>query len=71
MVTQGEGAGGGKEREFGIGRCELLCLKQVDSWVLLYSIENYVWYPVIEHNGKEYKKLYIYMYKLNHFALHK
>ena len=30
--------------------------------VLLYSIGNYIQYPVINHNGKKYEKDYIYMY---------
>ena len=30
--------------------------------VLLYSTGNYIQYPVINHNGKEYEKEYIYMY---------
>jgi len=29
--------------------------------VLLYSIGNYIQYPVINHNGKEYEKEYIYI----------
>ena len=34
----------------------------------LYSTENYIQYPVISHNGKEYEKECIYMYVcvLNH-----
>ena len=30
--------------------------------VLLYSTGNYIQYPVINHNGKEYEKEYISMY---------
>ena len=31
--------------------------------VLLYGTQNYIWYPVRNHNGKEYyKKEYVYMY---------
>ena len=30
--------------------------------VLLYSTGNYIQYPVINHNGKEYEKECIYMY---------
>ena len=34
---------------------------------LLYSTEDYIQYPVIKHNGKEYEKacvcIYIYVYK--------
>ena len=28
----------------------------------MYSTENYTEYPVLNHNGKEYKKEYIYVY---------
>ena len=28
----------------------------------MYSTENYTEYPVINHNGKEYKKEHIYVY---------
>ena len=27
--------------------------------VLLYSTGNYIQYPVINHNGKEYEKIYV------------
>ena len=42
--------------------------------VLLYSTGNYIQYPVINHNGKLYEKIYmhthIYLYvKLSHFAI--
>ena len=50
--------------EFGISRCKLVCIEWVNK-VLLYSTENYVQHPVINHNGKEYEKegvcIYIYM----------
>ena len=29
---------------------------------LMHSTENYIQYPVIKHNGKEYKKECIYVY---------
>ena len=51
----GEGRGG-MEWEFGISRCKLLCKKWINNKVLLYSTGNYIQYPVINHNGKEYKK---------------
>ena len=38
-------------------------------WILLYSIGKYTQYPVINHNGKEYEKEYIYIC-LNHFAIY-
>ena len=28
----------------------------------MYSTGNYIEYPVINHNGKEYKKVYLYVY---------
>ena len=32
--------------------------------VLLYSTGNYIQHPVINHNGKEYKKrIYVYIYE--------
>ena len=34
----------------------------MNSKVLLYSTGNYIQYPVINHNGKEYKKVYLYVY---------
>ena len=43
--------------------------KQFYSEVLLHSTGNYAQYPVINRNGKEYEKDYIYE-KLNHFAVH-
>ena len=47
--------GRGLDWELGISRCKLLhteCIKKV----LLYSTGNYIQYPVINHNGKEYEK---------------
>ena len=42
--------------EFGVGRCKLLHLECMDNQVLLYSTGNYIQHPVVNHNGKEYKK---------------
>ena len=47
---------GGMEWEVGISRCKLLYVKWINNKVLLYSTENYIQYPMINHNGKEYKK---------------
>ena len=51
----------GIDLEFGTSRCKLLHIECINNKVLLYSMENYVQYPVINHNGKEYKKN-VYMY---------
>ena len=46
--------------EFGVGRGKLLHLEQINNKVLMYSTGNYTQYPVINRNGKEYEKMYIY-----------
>ena len=35
-------------------RCTLLYIKQIKNKVLLYSTENYIQYPVANHNGNKY-----------------
>ena len=44
------------ECEFGISRCKLLYIGWINNKVLPYSTGNYIQYPVINHNGKEYEK---------------
>ena len=61
-----KGSEGGINQEFRISRYKLLYIKQVNNKDLLYSIGNYIQYPVINHNGKD---MYIYL-QLNHFAVH-
>ena len=46
--------------EFKVGRCKLLYIGWVNNKFLLYSTGNYIQYPVIPHNGKEYEKEYVY-----------
>ena len=60
--------GGGMGWEFGISRCKLVYIGWINNKVLLYSTGNYIQYPVINHNTKEYEKEYVYV-KLNHFAV--
>ena len=43
-------------REFGLSRGKLLYIEWINNKILLYSSGNYIQYPVIKHNGKEYKK---------------
>ena len=76
MVAKGEGVVG-EEVGVGVSRCKLLCIyiererererEWINGKVPLYSTENYIHYPMINHNGKEYKKriyicIYIFMY---------
>ena len=53
--------GGGMDWKFGISGCKLLCTEWIHSKVPLHSTGNYIQYPVMKHNGKEYKNEYIYM----------
>ena len=61
---QGEGSGGGKNWWFEISRCKLVYTEYINNKVLLCSTGNYIQYPRINHNGKEY--VYV---ELNHFAI--
>ena len=56
VVAKGEGGWGREDWEFGISRCKLLCIGWINNKVLLYSTGNYIQYPVINCNGKEYEK---------------
>ena len=50
MVAAGEESG--KDREFGVGRCNLLYLECISNGVLLYSTGNSVQSLGLEHDGK-------------------
>ena len=54
-----ERGGGGKDWEFRISSYKLKCIQKK---VLLYSTGNYIHYPVISHNGKDYGKEYVCLY---------
>ena len=49
------------EWEVGVSGCKLLYIHWVNK-VLLYSTGNYIQYPVINHNRKNMKKMYIHIY---------
>ena len=57
MVAQR--VGGRIDWEFGISRCKLLLIKWINYKVLQHSTGNYIQYPVINHNGKEYETMYM------------
>ena len=61
MVASREGNGGGKDWEFRLSRCKLLYIAGINSKVQLYSTGNYIQYPVINLNGSECEKEYIYV----------
>ena len=51
VVAKGEGEGW-RDWKFGVSRCKLLSREWINNKVLLYSTENYIQYPGINHNGK-------------------
>ena len=53
VVAKREGVVGGMDWEVGVSRCKLLYIEWINNKVLLYSTENYIQYPMINHNGKE------------------
>ena len=40
--------------EVQVSRCKLVCIEWINNKVLLYSTENYIQYPRMNHNGEEY-----------------
>ena len=60
-LPSGRGDEGGMDWEFGVSRCKLVYVEWMNNKVLLYSTGNYIQYPVINHNGKEYKKEYVHV----------
>ena len=54
-----------REKGGRIGSLGLACIKFIyrmdKNKILLYSIGDYIQYPLINNDGKEYKKGYIYM----------
>ena len=60
---QGGGFGRGMEREAGASRCKLQYHTEwINNRILLYSKENHVQYPTMNHNGKNTKKECMYVY---------
>ena len=55
----GEGSWGGMNWKFVINRYKLSYRKLIKNKVLLYNTGNYIQYPTISHNGKEYEKICI------------
>ena len=52
MVVKGEGVGGRMEREVGVSIWKLLYMEGINNRVPLYSTENYIQCPIINHTGK-------------------
>ena len=54
LVAKGEEVEGRVEWKAGVSRCKLLYTEWINNKVLLYSTENYIQYPMINSNWKEY-----------------
>ena len=54
MVAMGGGVREEMEWEVGVSRCKLFYEEWINNKVLLYSTENYIQYPMINHSGKAY-----------------
>ena len=61
VVANRKGCGEGLDWEFWVRRCKRLHIKWIDK-VLLYSTGNYIQYPMINHDGKEYENECMHMY---------
>ena len=44
-------------RGLGLADVTLLCMEWMNNKVLLYSMGNYIRYPMINHNGKKIKRM--------------
>ena len=53
-LPKGRGQEGRMNGEFQASRCQPLYTEWRSSKMLLYSTGNWIQYPVIKHNGKEY-----------------
>ena len=56
VVAKGKGNRREMDWEFGFSRWKLVYIEWINDKVLLYSTVNCTQYPVINHNGEEYKK---------------
>ena len=59
VVAKEDESGGGIEYESAFSICKLLYIECISNKILLYNTENYLQYPVINHNGKEYVCIYV------------
>ena len=50
---------GGKDCEFWVSRCKLSYIGWINNKVLQNSPGDYIQYPMINCNGKEYEKIHV------------
>ena len=67
VIAKGER--GGKDWEFGISRCKLLCIGWISNKVLLHNMGNYIQYPVINYSRQQYfKKNCLYVHNVQLYS---
>ena len=54
--------------EFGVNRCKLVPLEWIGNEILLYSIGDYVWSLLMEHDHVRKKNIYMHVW-LGHLAV--
>ena len=59
-LPRGRGLREGWSGEVGVSRCKLFYIEKTSNKALLFSTGNYIQYPVINHNGKEYVLLFVF-----------
>ena len=59
-LPRAEGLGKEVDWDVGVSNYKLLHMEWINNKVLLYTIGNYIQYPMINHNGKEYEKKNVY-----------
>jgi len=59
---------GEKDGEFGISRFKLVYIEWINNKVLLYNRGNYIQYPGIDYNGRDYEKIWIHI-QMSHSAI--
>ena len=60
-VAKGEGSSRVVDKELVVTRCKLLYIEWINGKIFIYSTGNSIHYPVINHNGKENEKEYVYV----------
>lgn len=60
VITKGMGVRTGMDWKFRVSRYKQFHLEWINNKLLLYrTTGNYIQYPGIEHDGKEYKKEFV------------
>ena len=64
-LPTGSGVRGEKIREFGISKGKLSYIERINNEALLYSTGNYIEYPVTNHGGEKWERMYICVWMSN------